>query len=103
MADLLLLFHLVHVRFPRLQPLVRQHMADAHAKTVGCQSASTVALQSAGQSPGFKDWLQNELAWMQPLLCTLLAQMCFQNLWVTLTTTVPQTLKSKKLLRETIL
>ena len=48
-------------------------------------------------------WLWNEVAWVEPLLRTMLAQMCFQNLWLALTKTIPQTCRSKALLMDTIL
>lgn len=48
-------------------------------------------------------WLWNEVAWIEPLLRTLLAQTCFQNLWLAFTHTIPQTCRSKALLKDTIL
>lgn len=65
-------------------------------------TATVLRHAGSGARPKLKDWLWNELAWIRPLLGTLLALMCFQNLWMTLTKTVPQTCKSKKLLKDTI-
>ncbi|DBA72154.1 TPA: hypothetical protein ACH3X2_010874 [Trebouxia sp. C0005] len=81
----------------RQRPLQQQQPADQpnlpthHAKPTGLQSA-----------PQMRAWLWNEVAWVEPLLRTMLAQMCFQNLWLTLTQTIPQTCRSKALLVDTI-
>lgn len=48
-------------------------------------------------------WLWNEVLWIDPLMRTLLAEMCFQNLWVAFTQLIPQILRSKALLKDTIL
>ena len=47
--------------------------------------------------------LWREMSWLHPLLSILLAEMCFKNLWATLSIVIPATYKSKPLLRDTLL
>ena len=60
-------------------------------------------LAGISSRPEMRAWLWNEVAWIEPLLRTLLAQMCFQNLWLAFSQTIPQTCRSKALLKDTIL
>ena len=78
--------------------------ASETARDTASDTARDTAWPAGMQSaPQLRAWLWNEVAWVGPLLRTMLAQMCFQNLWLTLTQTIPQTCRSKALLTDTIL
>ena len=45
----------------------------------------------------------HQISWLDPLLRTMLAEMCFKNLQASLGSVIPATCKSKALLKDTLL